>query len=124
MVAYSFQDRFVEPIRAKRKRQTIRALGTRRHARPGEELQLYNRMRQKSCKLVARETCATSTAIFINFDVPSICFDGDVLLGAALNDFAQLDGFSSWADMVGFWSDEHFGGEAPSGIFEGVLIRW
>jgi hypothetical protein len=58
MVAYSFKDRFIVPISlglnipydvdhvvdvdAGPKRQTIRAIGLRRHARPGETLQLYH----------------------------------------------------------------------------------
>ena len=81
-------------------------------------------MRQPSCRLVSRERCILSTPIFINFDEPAVSFDGDVILHAGLNDFAKLDGFSGWAEMVEFWSAEHFGGQAPSGIFEGVLVRW
>lgn len=56
MVAYSFQKRFVEPIRSGRKRQTIRA-DRKRHARPGEVLQLYSGMRTN-----AIATCRISAA--------------------------------------------------------------
>ncbi|MEJ0016825.1 MAG: ASCH domain-containing protein [Acetobacteraceae bacterium] len=46
MVAYSFKRDFAAPILAGIKRQTIRA-DRRRHARPGEVLQLYTGMRTK-----------------------------------------------------------------------------
>lgn len=36
MVAYSFQSRFAPAVESGRKRQTIRAVGKRRHARQGE----------------------------------------------------------------------------------------
>ena len=125
MVAYSYKDRFEGPILARTKLQTIRAVGKRRHAREGEEIQNYVRMRQPSCRLVSRERCILSTPIFINFDDATLSFDGRVYAGrTALDEFAKMDGFASWPEMVEFWSAEHFGGQAPSGIFEGVLVRW
>lgn len=51
MVAYSFHPRFVDAILGGTKRQTIR-MHRRRHARPGEEMQLYAGMRTRHCRLV------------------------------------------------------------------------
>jgi len=51
MVAYSFQKQFVEPIQKGVKTQTIRA-HRRRHARPGEPMQLFCGMRTKHCKKI------------------------------------------------------------------------
>lgn len=52
MVAYNFQSRFAGPIKRGEKSHTIRKNGKRRHARPGEPLQLYTGMRTKSCKKI------------------------------------------------------------------------
>lgn len=68
MVAYSFKKRFVDPIRVglssvslsfdcQPKRQTIRSIGKRRHARPGETLQLYTAMRTKQCRKIGDARC-------------------------------------------------------------------
>ena len=52
MVAYSLKPRFIPPILSGAKRQTIRAISRRRHAIPGETLQLYTGMRTKQCRLI------------------------------------------------------------------------
>lgn len=124
MVAYSFKERFVEPIRwglglgldvpdnvRHPKRQTIRAhrLGRGRHARPGEELQLYTAMRTKYCRLAP------------NFRHDQLRDGGVTFRGIELlNGYALLDGFASWSEMRAFWSTEHPGIER----FSGVVIRW
>jgi hypothetical protein len=58
MVAYSFKERFAEPILNGTKGGTIRAsrkgplrAATGGHAKPGEELQLYTDMRTRNCRL-------------------------------------------------------------------------
>jgi hypothetical protein len=140
MVSYSFKRRFVDPIRAglgiyepilglqpaivPPKRQTIRAIGKRRHARPGETLQLYHAMRTKQCFEIGEARCTSTKDITIAFSKrpnDSIISIAGIThyVGPALNDFAKLDGFSDWDDMEKFWEDEH-------GLrnFEGVLIQW
>ena len=98
MVAYSFQRRFAEPILEGTKGGTIRA-DRRRHARPGEELQLYVGMRTKQCRLVARKTCLACEPITINFASWRV---GYVISGirclrrrTELDAFAAFDGFRS-----------------------------
>jgi hypothetical protein len=55
MVAYSFHKRFVSLIQSGIKRHTIRP-HRKRHARPGEALQLYTGMRTKACmKILAAD---------------------------------------------------------------------
>lgn len=132
MVAYSFKRRFVDPIRRGLvsayqdqhgilpKRQTIRA-DRRRHARPGEEVQLYCGMRTKGCFLIGRARC---------IDVQSIRLrrlDRLVKIGDRpqlrrlfeLDAFARADGFADWHDLTEFWRDEHAGQN-----FVGVIIFW
>lgn len=119
MVAYSFQKRFAEPIELGTKCQTIRA-PRKRHARPGEELQLYVGMRTKHCRLIKRVRCVEAYPILLDFDEQFIgAKDGWIRTLVDLNRFAVSDGFRDFAGMEQFWRDQH-------GItrFEGIAIRW
>ncbi len=58
MVAYSFNPRFIEPIRQGLKTQTIRSYSEARQPRPGQLLQLYTGMRTPT----ASASCLTSPA--------------------------------------------------------------
>lgn len=140
MTAYSFKKQFVEPIRVglglpptveafaasldafgnvsrpQPKRQTIRAVGRRRHALPGETLQLYTAMRTKQCQKIGDATCVYVAAIKIDVLKTKLKFSDFVVDPEA---FARADGFAGAADMHAFWLKEH-----GPGKFEGVLIRW
>ncbi len=142
MVAYSFKRRFVLRIQVglglatpgpecpqvlpPPKRQTIR-LDRRRHARPGEEVQLYCAQRTKRCFLIGRARCTDVQLIRIEFERPRRRRDrvyvGGVLRFAEhreLDAFARADGFGDWSALRLFWHDEHPG----IADFEGVLISW
>ena len=144
MVAYSFQRQFVDPILSGRKRQTIRAprAGRSRHARPGEQLQLYVGMRTRHCRLVGKAHAFRVRTVELAFYAHDRSQDF-VLLGATagaeavqhragwLDLFAQADGFTCWSDLRAFWSKDFPktfgkpGGEFPNGVaWEGVLIEW
>jgi len=134
VVAYSFRKQFAEPILAGTKGGTIRA-DRRRHARPGEELQLYIGMRTKHCRLIARKTCIIAQPIRLQFhtlrgdehlrgvhlfdprteDVEKLISNPD-----RLDAFAQFDGFDTWSHLVDFWREEH----EPADAFDGIHIRW
>ena len=126
MVAYSFKERFRLPILAGTKCQTIRA-DRKRHARPGEELQLYTGMRTKYCDLIARAPCIVVEPIRIrvrattrepcSVETPS---KSSFYRACALDAFARSDGFDDWSDMIGFWEREHPDIE----VFSGVLVMW
>lgn len=122
MVAYSFKHRFAEPIIAGTKGGTIRA-DRKRHARPGEELQLYEAMRTKHCKLIARKTCLAVDPIRLDFLADSVEIGALVIDGDALDLFAVFDGFPSWEVMARFWRLDRSRQEA-SPLFSGVHIRW
>lgn len=144
MVAYSFKDRFIKPIQVglssvslsfdcAPKRQTIRAIGKRRHARPGEILQLYYGMRTKQCMKIGEARCISVEGVLLkwsewqSFDVYNIMERdpgvwrrvGELREIVDLEAFASDDGFSDFADMKAFWMNEH----GPN-TFEGVLIKW
>lgn len=147
MVAYSCKKRFVNPIRVGLgiqvhhepgdahvyvpKRQTIRA-DRKRHARPGEELQLYCGMRTKGCFLIGRARCTEVRSIVLTFGKLSGVSIGGLTnhdgsrerethyAGGGLDEFATKDGFQNWLDMVRFWNEEH----GSLLVFTGVLIEW
>lgn len=150
MVAYSFKERFINPIRVglgqdplfelngralvsdmevpiRPKRQTIRANGKRRHARPGEIVQLYYGMRTKACYSIGVAKCTEVRCIVLSFtSTPSVAIGGigderyATYAGAGLNEFARADGFENWNDLVVFWRETH----AYDSIFIGTLIEW
>lgn len=120
MVAYSFQPRFAQPIVDGLKRQTIR-LPRKRHARPGEHLQLYTGMRTRQCRLISRATCVSVHEIELfsySCGLIDVTIDGHDFEGN-MNDFARADGFDGLTDMWNFWNRMHGWGE-----FHGMLIRW
>lgn len=129
MVAYNFKERFIDPIQVglgrtlrsdiRPKRQTIRAIGKRRHARAGETLQLYYAMRTKQCFKIGDSRCTSVERIIIYPDTMIILRVGVIQTARQIQNFARQDGFENVADMQQFWLEEH----GPS-KFEGALIQW
>lgn len=119
MVAYSFQLRFVEPILLGIKHQTIRG-DRKRHARPGDQLQLFTGMRTRQCRRIGTATCASVRPIILDFSGRSATIDRLLIPYAnckpELEHLARSDGFSCWAEMASFWH--------PQERFEGWLISW
>ena len=143
MVAYSFNAIFANQVSSLRKRQTVRA-ERKRHARPGEPVQLYAGMRTRSCrKLVHPDPVCSSVSkieislsILIDDMIASISIDGIPLRSEEIEAFAKADGFGveevgDWRfkatgrrgtarwNMGDFWMRNH-----GSGRFDGVLIKW
>lgn len=126
MVAYSFHPRFVPLIESGRKRQTIRA-HRKRHARPGERMQLYTGMRTRHCrKIISDPLCVEVENIAI--DVPAAPGGGcqyrfdwwpDHVWATVDGLFAEQDGFAEPRDFHRFWLEHH-----GFDVFHGVLIRW
>ena len=120
MTAYSFKAQFRAPILAGTKRQAIRA-DRKRHARPGEELQLYTGMRTRQCAIIGRAVCLDVRPVQINvemqmWDDGEFTYEGKV----EMERLAQADGFASWDDMREFWRREHPGVL----VFSGLVVRW
>lgn len=122
MVAYSFKPRFDVPIREGWKTQTIRA-GRKRHARPGEMLQLFVAMRTAQCRKICEDVrCTEVLQVEITFGedggIDRIETDGVPVMD--LDAFAVRDGFTDSDDMAAFWCAEH----GPVEVFHGTLIEW
>lgn len=128
MVAYSFRTQFEGPIVRREKRQTVRGF-RKRHARPGEALQLFTGMRTRQCRkiLLPDPTCVEVQEITLAFDagggIVAIELDGRSLSVSEIERFAADDGFgadgSAARRMGEFWLREHGGHD-----FTGVVIRW
>lgn len=132
MVAYSFNRRFVGPIRIGDKTHTLRN-ARRRHAKVGETLQLYAGMRTKHCEPIATATCDRFRGIYLKFSIYQSFDVFDVMerepgvwrrvgklrpIGDA-DAFARSDGFTDIDDMGRWWLETH-------GVtsWEGFLIGW
>lgn len=123
MVAYSFKARFAPLIASGRKTQTIRG-HRKRHARPGEPLQLYTGMRTRSCRKLLDSDPVCLRVSEITLDVPP---DTGVALVMGESDtfapvspsFAIADGFQDPEDFTRFWREAH-----GPGLFRGIMIEW
>lgn len=131
MVAYSFKPSFVEPIRLLEKRHTIR-LPRKRHARPGEPLQLFTGPRMRPVRLGAA-ICDRVVQVRLHLRDDVVTLDDAVELRTEqeLDEFAVRDGFNPgrrpalgpmrpWEYMSAWWRMTH----PDHRIFAGVLIDW
>lgn len=135
MVAYSFKPSFVLPISNGTKRQTIR-LPRKRHARPGEDVQLFMGMRTRYCrKIIPDPVCVGVDEVRPDLrgadrrDPESfrdaLQVNGIPVLGEEADAYARGDGFEGvlwvkpFAHMVRWWLLTH-----GTVLFEGVAIRW
>lgn len=131
MVAYSFQKEFEAPILARTKKQTIRATGKRRHAHPGDFMQLYVGMRTQYCRKMLFDvdpvctSVKTVSMIIRPTELPLIVIDSVKLAAHEAYDFIRADGFDCGASMTAFWLKHH--GKPFDGTklhFEGLVISW
>ncbi|MCA0419608.1 MAG: ASCH domain-containing protein [Proteobacteria bacterium] len=133
MVAYSFNKRFAEPIATGHpatgiiKRQTIRA-PRKRHAQPGELLQIYQGMRTTQCRKIIQDPVCVAVRpieLFVALGYVRFTDTGEAFgITWMLDDFARQDGFLHWADLQAFWQATHPEASDKDMMFPGVLIRW
>ena len=126
MVAYNFRAEYAEKVRTRAKRRTIRAYGKRRHARPGDMLQLYTGMRTKRCEKLLEVPCRSTSHVAMLPDkvvvVPiSQQRDGQIVYivrRGELDEFAHLDGLENWMSMRELFEQMH------GWPFGGLMIQW
>lgn len=151
MVAYSFKEQFIKPIRKglglpnfnafgvdindadpalHLKRQTIRA-NRKRHVRPGETMQLYYGMRTKACLLIARARCISVEPISIDFEYRfhPTWVQGRIEHGDPFHVCQGQENLDNFAVSDGFtnWAEmRKFWQQTHPGldVFKGVLLRW
>ena len=137
MPALNFKQRFVEPIRLRRKRHTIRA-ERKIPIKVGDDLYLYCGMRHPGAFRILPDAvpCTQVQGIVIRFcgrcdgtgevahssthyescPVFDIIVDGNRLAKDECERLAFADGFESFAEMMSFWE-----GRLP---FKGNIIHW
>jgi hypothetical protein len=103
MVAYSFKPSFLDDIAARVKRQTIR-LPRKRHARPGEAIQLFTGSRMRPVR-VGAAICVRVHDVRLDFSEHTVILDDAMTIDAedgfeALNAFAVRDGFTPGAHLA------------------------
>lgn len=132
MVAYSFHPLFGTKIAKLQKRQTCRP-DRKRHAKPGENIQLYTGMRTKACRKVLSPDpiCVASDPVVIDWSGPKLRLElcGFELPEEASLNFAVDDGFgdigNTKADAVmRRWFAMHGKGDAGRKWFTGRRIGW
>ncbi|EDX81435.1 hypothetical protein BBAL3_2592 [Brevundimonas sp. BAL3] len=131
MVAYSFKGRFEAAIRAGVKRQTIRKVGKKRHARAGERITMTTGDRFHP-RQIGQAVCRNVGAITLDFRNELVTYaypdpenpDVENVLHLAGRDhldlFARVDGFESWPDLCLFWAEVH----GSLDTFTGLRITW
>lgn len=144
MVAYSFQGRFVSPIRAglgistesddtycghglyrtpSPKRQTIRAEGKKRHSRVGEVMQLYHKLRHlhRGGFKIGDSRCTDVRHIRLDVESMAIQINGIAMASRDQREqFSRADGFDDLEDMQQFWMAAH----KKVQRFEGLVFNW
>lgn len=122
MVAYNFQKRFEPMIRSGAKSHTIRKNGKRKHAKPGQMLQLYTGMRTQYCRKICPDRPCVEV-LPVRIMVARLAIDWIEVGDERVKDmeaFAVSDGFDGLASMHTFWLD--FRG---IGLFsDASLIKW
>jgi hypothetical protein len=112
-----------DPNPPRPKRQTIRTIGRRAHAKPGDIVRCYHGMRTKQCSRIGDGLCTSTEPISIFVRQPVAWLEIDIgskrLTDREKLELAQNDGFEDCFDMWNFWIKEH--GEVN---FDGVLIKW
>jgi hypothetical protein len=119
MVAYSFMKRFAELIDADMKPHTIRDDNhNNRHAKTGDELQLYTGMRTKQCRKLRDTECIGSYEIDIDIrrQVVYLLAAGEWLSLTPwhIRELAIKDGFESVDEFFSFFKERR----------DRVLIAW
>jgi hypothetical protein len=124
MVAYSFQPQFVPKLQAGEKSQTIRAVGRKRHARPGEMVQIYTGMRTKHCQKLFQSECLSTSAVLI-FPDRTVQVDDRTLDEQEKADLAVADGFTDFDQFMEFFGQNFSHRDKAENIpFDGILVKW
>ena len=119
MPLLNFKKQFVQPIRERRKKHTIRA-ERKIPVKVGDKLYLYCGLRQKGAyRILPGPTICTRVQGIEIRDIGNkefIFVDGDTLMPDECESLAKADGFDSFKEMMSFWK-----GRLP---FKGNIIHW
>lgn len=119
MAFLNFNKQFAVKVQSGQKLCSIRQ---KARGKVGETLHLFTGMRTKNCRRLGEGVITHVMPFFIveedDGQVGDIYLDGVALSDAQVLALAQLDGFATVAEFVGWFRDTH-------GLpFDGVLHRW
>lgn len=116
----NFQKQFADDVLAGRKRQTIRKeRKDGRRPEIGDCVALYTGLRTNSSRHLLDADCVAVLGVTLDARAGSITVGEERLDAAALEAFAQMDGFADAAAMFAWFLQTH--GEA---MFHGFCVRW
>jgi hypothetical protein len=117
MPAYNFQLQFADKVKARIKRQTIRADRKDGYVpEPGAMFKAFTGLRSKKCRFLTESRISEVLPIVIKPE--GIWLAGKLLDDAEANSIALLDGFEDADEMCRWFAKQH----GPD--FSGHLIRW
>lgn len=117
MVAFNFQSNFSAPIESQQKIQTVRS---KQRAFAGDVLQLYTGQRTKLCRrLLPGKTVVCAVSDYCHLAPGEITFGDKSLHPENLDDFARMDGFCDYNEMMA-WFQERYNQRH----FVGWVHRW
>ena len=107
MVAYNFQPQFEGDLVAGRKTSTIRPKGKRRHAQPGELVQIYVGQRTPNCRKLVEAPCLAAKPIEIHENAVFVA-GRHMAVPEYYDRLAEIEGFSSFGNLQA-WFDRQNG---------------
>lgn len=128
MPAFNFRPKFAFLIKSGVKTSTIRLdrKDGRPHAKVGDNLSLFIKMRQKGCERLLDSTCIDVRRVRITEKGVQVVNQGkwhdDWLSDEGLKELVQQEGFKSFDELKEFFLYPK--GEEPKQSVEGTQIRW
>lgn len=122
MHVFMFRPRFIEPIKAGTKTQTIRPQGNRRLVLPGDELSLrhwQDKPYRSPHVQIATAVARPSEVIEVSVRGVTHATSRQLKRVKDLDAFAVADGFIDWDEMRAYWQEMH-----GRQRFLGVLYPW
>lgn len=118
MVSINFSDRFADLVASRAKRQSIRADKHNRYAK-GKQLQLYTGLRTKGARKLTDADPIITERVYCAVRPDYLTLGGPGYPKIDIDEFAALDGFANYAEMVRWFQDTY---KQPT--FIGYCIRW
>ncbi len=118
MTTINFSGRFADLVASKVKRQSIRADKQGRY-RVGTRLQLYTGLRTKAARKLTADDPTIVRNLYVAIRPEYLTLGGPGEAKIDRDEFAVMDGFADYADMLAWFQDTYKQRE-----FIGRCIRW
>lgn len=119
MTALNFSARFAPLVASRTKRQTIRSEKSAARFKIGGLVQLYTGLRTEAARKLVEDDPVVTEIVYVGIRPSYLTLGGPGYPRIDIDEFARLDGFESYADMLA-WFQATYGVET----FTGRCIRW